>query len=404
MATQVSHVPAHVPPHLVRQFDFQHAASMAADPWTAFSALNDAPDIFYSPDLGGYWMITRKALIEEAMASPELFSSAVSTVPPIEDEFRMIPPNLDPPDHAKYRKVIAQRIFSARALATVEDDARALIRDLIAQARPRGEGDFIADFARPFPISVFLGLMGMPRDRLSEFSHSIEKFFRGRDADEVGAARMAVYKFSQDWLSTDPDKSGSHILRELMVAEVDGRRLTAEELSNIVLTLFMAGLDTVTAQIAFTMHHLATHSEHRDLLIVRPDLINNAVEEMLRRFGIANLGRRVVSDIMFHGVPMKKGEIVMVSSVMAGLDEESYADAGAVNFERPNIRKHAAFGSGIHLCVGAHLARTELRVLLEEIVPGLPNFRLKPDEAVEYLPGTIMSLRRLPLVWDSDGN
>jgi cytochrome P450 len=402
MATQPSHIPSHVPPHLVRHFDFQHSAGMAADPWSEFLALNAAPDIFYSPDLGGYWAITRKPLIEEAMASPELFSSAISTVPPIEDDFRMIPPNLDPPDHAQYRKIIAQRIFSARALSTIEEDSRALTREIVTAVRPKGEGEFIADFARPLPISTFLKLMGMPRDRVSEFAHSIEQFFRGENAEQVGAARMAVYRFAQNWLDSDADEADSHILRELRAASLDGRALTGEELSNIVLTLFMAGLDTVTAQMAFMVNHLATHPEHRDLLVARPELIPNAVEELLRRFGIANLGRRVVSDIVFHGVPMKKGDIVMVSSVMAGLDESSYPDAASVDFERPNIRKHAAFGAGIHLCVGAHLARTQLRVLLEEILPGLPGFHLKPGETIEYFPGTIMSLRRLPLVWEPD--
>src|ERR1700722_16034496 len=182
--------PGHVPAELIGRFDFHEGAEMFSDPWRAFSALNDRPDIFYSLDLGGFWVVTRKHLIEEVVANSELFSSAYSTIPNIDDDLRLIPPNLDPPQPAKYRALIAQIAFSARALANVERDARAIARELIDAVRHKGTCDIMLEIARPLPIRVFLNLRGMPVERLDEFIHWVEVFFRGTSATDVGCARL----------------------------------------------------------------------------------------------------------------------------------------------------------------------------------------------------------------------
>ena len=254
--------PTHVPNHLVAHFDFRHGTGMDVDPWAEFAKLNRGPEIFYSLDQGGYWAVTRKALIEEILSMPDVFSSAYNSIPRMESDFRLIPPNLDPPEHAKYRKIITRRIFNISVIDAIETDAHAFLGTLLDQFAPKGSGDFMADIARPFPIAVFLKLMGMPRDRLAEFSQLIDVFFRGEDVEKVGAARMAVFKFAQDWLDSDPNAEDALILRELKAAEVDGQPLTGQILSVMVLTLIFAGLDTVSSQIAFIAHFLATHPAH----------------------------------------------------------------------------------------------------------------------------------------------
>lgn len=397
----VGALPAHVPAGLVRRFDFRHDPAMEVDPWEKFATLNDAPPIFWSSDQGGYWAITRKSIIEEVLARPQIFSSAFNSIPRIDGDLRLIPPNLDPPDHAKYRNIINTRIFNPKVMATIEQDARAIMRELIEKKRNTGAGDFVADFARPFPVAVFLKLMGMPTDRLNEFSGDIDQFFRGEDVEKVGAARLSVFRFAQEWLDSDPGAENAHILRELKAADIEGRPLSGEELTIMVLTLFFAGLDTVTAQMAFIARFLATHPSHRDRLVAEPALIPNAIEEMMRRFGIANLCRLVTQDTELHGVQMKRGDLVMVSSTMAGVDESSYADAMTVDFDRPAIRNHCGFGKGIHACAGQRLARIELVILLEEVLSKFRNFRMAPDAQVRFLPGTIMSMRSLDVVWDA---
>ncbi len=120
----------------------------------------------------------------------------------------------------------------------------------------------------------------------------------------------------------------------------------------------------------------------------------------MRRFGFTNLGRVVTRDAEFHGVELKKGEMVMVSTTMSGVDESAWPNAMEVDFERKNARANNAFGKGIHNCAGQRLARNELRVLLAEILPALPNLRLQAGADVRVLPGAIMSLRSLPVEWD----
>jgi len=401
MTTQAERVSSpHVPPALIGHFDFHRGEGMYTDPWGECHALNERPEIFYSLDLGGFWVVTRKHLIEEVISNSELLSSSYSTIPKIDDDLRLIPPNLDPPIHAKYRALVAQSVFSARALANLEKDARAIARELVAKVKHKGAGDFMLDFARPLPVTVFLNLMGMPLERLGEFIDWVEIFFRSTDGEEVGAARMHVLQFAQDWLDSDPDKSGNRILSELKAAKIDGRSLTRDELSNIVLTLFMAGLDTVSAALGHIFHFLATHPLHLQSLVAEPKRIPFAIEEMLRRFGLANLVRVPNRDVEFHGVPMHKGDLVLCSMAVSGLDESASVHADRVDFDRPNVRRHVAFGAGPHLCVGQLLARTEIRVLLEEVLPSLASLRLKSGVAIEYKPGSILTLRSLPVIWD----
>jgi cytochrome P450 len=123
---------------------------------------------------------------------------------------------------------------------------------------------------------------------------------------------------------------------------------------------------------------------------------------MLRRFGISHIGREVARDTEFHGVAMKAGDSIVASTPIAGIDRRAFADPLTVDFGRFSGKpSHWAFGAGPHICPGAHLARVELRIMLEEVLPALPNFRLEPDFVPEYLPGATLTVKELPLVWDT---
>jgi len=384
---------------MARAFNFSTNSAMEDDPWGEFHKLNNEPDIFWSTEQEGFWVITRAAIVEEVLTNPEIFSSANNSIPAIKDDMRLIPPNIDPPYHLGYRKIV-NKIFSPKAIDGLKDEIRATLRILIDRVADTGEGDWVADLARPFPVAVFLALMGLPREELAKFSDVIGVFFRGKDINDVTAARQEVFGFAHRWLQGNPDDQKAHMLRQLKSAEIDGRAISEEELTIMTLTLFFAGMDTVTALMSFMGHFLATHPQHQQRLRDRPAGIPNAVEEMMRRFGIANLCRVLTQDYELHGVAMKKGDLVMVSSAMAGVDESAFEDALTVNFDRPKVRQHNAFGKGIHMCAGARLGRAELNMLLEEVLPRFVNFRLAPEAEVRFLPGTIMSMERLSIVWD----
>ncbi len=396
-------IPAHVPPERIVHFDFRLDPRMRTDPWGLIATLAKQPDIFYSPALGGHWVINRLALIEESFRRHDLFSNQFVSIPKIPGAPPLIPNNIDPPDHAKYRKFLAQKLFSPRALASLEDDARRLTRDWATRWIPEGGCDFAADFARELPVDVFLRMMDLPRDQRERFMPWVRGVFRPSSPEEGTAAFQELAAYLGAWLDeriANPTTASGHMLPAMLAAEIEGRRLTRDEMLSIWMMLFLGGLDTVTAQMTHIMRFLAENPAPRQQLIDDPALIRPAIEEMLRRFGIANIGRVVREDCTYHDVAMKSGDMVLVSAAIAGLDPVAFADPTSVDFTRANGSDHCAFGSGIHLCPGAFLARLELRIMLEELLPRLRGLRIPADGVIEASSGGTLSLTTLPLSWD----
>ena len=404
MVEQAQHIPAHVPPGRVAHFDFRFDPALRTDAWAPFRALADKPDIFWSPDLGGYWVLTRCDLIEEAFRRHDLFSNRIVSIPEIPDAPPLIPNNIDPPAHAGYRKLLAQRMFSPRALGPLEADAREMTRALVEQVRPAGRCDFVAEIARPLPVDLFLRMMGLPTGQRDMFMPWVNGVFRPKSPEEGTAAFGGLAAFLGQWLDeaiADPSKASGHMLPAMLSAELDGRKLTKDEMLSVWMMLFLGGLDTVTSQMTHVARFLAESPRHRELLMADPSRIPDAIEELLRRFGIANIGRVVARDIEFHGVAMKAGDLLLCSTPAAGIDDRAFERPLDVDFERENRRDHCAFGSGPHLCPGAYLARVQVRVLIEEMMPRLPSLRVEPGATIAGLSGGTLTLEKLPLLWDA---
>jgi len=167
--------------------------------------------------------------------------------------------------------------------------------------------------------------------------------------------------------------------------------------------LFTGGLDTITSQMTHIMRFLAESTAHRDHLVAHPGDIAVALEEMLRRFGISFIGRAAAADFTYHGVAFRKGDAVCAGTPIAGLDPRAFPEPLAVDFGRGGEGrrvKHLGFGSGPHICVGAYLARTQLSIMIEELLPRMPGLRIAPGAVVETMPGATMMLKALPLEWE----
>lgn len=397
-------IPAHVPPERVVHFDFRHDPRFRTDPWALINSMNEQPDIFFSPELGGYWVVTRADLMAEVMRRYDLFSNTCVAIPKIPQAPVLIPNNLDPPVHGKYRRILTQQMFSPRALKALERDSRRMTLDLVAAVAAAGECEFVEAFARPLPVGSFLKMMGLPPDRRGQFVSWVQGVFRGATTDEQAAGFSAVQQFLSAWLDqqiANPDAAlGSHMLGTMLNAEIDGRRLTKEEMLSVAMMLFLGGLDTVTTVMTHGMEFLARNPAHAQLLIDDRSLIPDAVEEILRRFGVANIGRIAACDFTFHGVHFKEGDLVLYSTPMAGLDQRAFAEPESVDFRRHNVKEHLAFGTGPHTCPGSHLARLEIRVMIEEVLPRLRNLRVRPGSEIEYVSGGTLAIKALPLMWD----
>jgi len=399
-------IPEHVAPDRFIPFDFRLDPRIRRDPWGFFHAANDLPDIFFSPALGGHWVIARAELLAEAWSRPDLFSAESVSVPKIESPFRLIPNNLDPPEHRPYQQIFTRQMFSSRIIEALSEDFRELTRARIDDFVGRGRCDFNAEYAQPLPVQIFMQMIGVPHSRRSEFDASVERVFRGTTPDIVFQGMTEVAGLLDDWLDEEMADRHSprdaHMLEAMLTAEIDGRLLGKDELSSMATMLMLGGLDTVTSATSHQMLFLASNPEHRQQLLDDPSLIPNAVEELLRRFSAANVGRMARQDFEFHGVEIKQGEMILFSTSIAGLDEARFSNPLTVDFHRKGLKRDTlSFGKGVHTCSGHHLARAELRITLEEVLPRLANLRLAPEAEIEYASGgTVTIAGPLPIEWD----
>lgn len=398
-------IPSHVPAKRVVYFDFRHDPTFLAHPWSTMSAMNDVPDIFWSPELGGYWVIARNTLVDEFLQRHDLFSTKNVTVPALSGTGVLIPNNLDPPTHGLYRRVLMQKVFSPRMLATLEREFRTLSMNAVETMISRGACDFMDAYARPVPVKMFLGMLGLPLDDIDQLLAWVQSEFHAESTDEQVQAFAESAAYLGSWLEAQTDdavtRGRGYVLAALLEASIEGRRLTHKEILAMVHMLFFAGLGTVTSSMSHIMHFLAGNPAHRQLLLDEPSLIPDATEEMLRRFGISNVARVTLRDCEFHGVQFRKGDMVLYSTAILGLDKCRYQEPLSVDFRRKDKKNHLAFGTGPHMCPAHSLVRMELRVMIEETLPRLTNLRIEPDARLAYESGSTLTLKCLPLRWDS---
>ncbi|ODV42466.1 hypothetical protein AWV79_26730 [Cupriavidus sp. UYMMa02A] len=331
----------------------------------------------------------------------DLFSNHSIRIPQVERTVRSIPHHLDPPEHAKFRIPVVE-LFGNPVLNELTPHIRATARALADELASRNEAEFVKDFALKMPVEIFMRMCGLPLDRREEMIEWVQSYFHGGSLEESNAAHEKSIAFLSGWLDeqlANPARGTGHIIPSLLEARVDGRALTREEVLSIIITLFNGGLDTVAAQMTHIVHYLAEHEAQRCLLVDHPEQIPDAIEELLRRFSIISIGRKVTRDATFRGMDLRQGEMVLCLISAAGLDENVFPDALNVDFTRSNRRQHCAFGTGPHMCVGAPLARLELRIMLEELLPRLPRLRVRPGVQLTYHTGVTLGLAELPLQW-----
>lgn len=396
--------PPHVPPELVRAFDPVNEEGMTTRPHEALSKLQQECRIFYNTAaderLGsGAWVPTRAEDIREILQRHDLFSAkgAGGFAELIGEDWDLIPVEKDPPEHTEYRHLLNPR-FMPGAVALLEDRIREWAIELIERVRVQKHCDFVTDFAQPFPIFIFMELMGLPKDRFNEFLDWADQLLHGSDLETRAKGCRSIATYLRELIEERRNHPQDDIVTYLTNAEVFGRKMTRDELLGTCFLLFGGGIDTVAASLGFHFRHLAEHPELQAELREKPELIRNTTEEFLRAFSIVTSTRRVVQDVEFAGVQMKKGDWVLIISPLVSLDPRLFDDPLTVDIHRAATR-HGAFSSGVHHCLGAHLARREISIAIGEWTQRVPDFRIDPAKEVIGHGGNLLGLDHLPLVW-----
>ncbi|CAB4365096.1 MAG: cytochrome P450 [Actinobacteria bacterium] len=340
----------------------------------------------------------------------ELFSSAVDL--PLGNVRPLIPLNVDPPKHSKYRKIL-DPLFAPKRMDAMEADIAERANKFIDEFIERGECNFTEQFAELFPSAVFLGLMGLPWEELHTMLHLRDGILHPEKIDPaavtdplvsfavMNATGQEIYAFFNEHLDAREANPTSDMLTHFITAEVDGESMTREEVLDLCYLFLIAGLDTVSDSLTCLFAFLAQHPEHRQQIIDDPALIPGAVEELLRwetpvAYGVP---REATQDVTLpNGVQVPKGMVITVAYGASNVDPGEYPDGFDVRFDRENNR-HIAFGGGVHRCLGSHLARRELRIALAEWHKRIPQYALKPGHEQLEFPQGLRHVKDLTLSW-----
>ncbi|WP_336780191.1 cytochrome P450 [Paenibacillus illinoisensis] len=308
----------------------------------------------------------------------------------------------DPPDHRRLRGLV-QKAFTPKLVADMRSHIQDIADDLLNKIGSRDNMNLIDEYAFPLPIIVISEILGVPvedQDKFRVWSNSIIDASSSDHAEMFEQHAKEFTEYLTDWFAKVRENPGTDLISQLVIAEESGQQLTENELLGVVSLLIIAGHETTVNLIGNGVLALLEHPEQRDLLIQKPELIHNAVEEMLRYNGPVEFStsRWALEDVEFRGQNIAKGELVIVALDSANRDTEKFKDADIFDITREKSQ-HLAFGKGIHLCLGAPLARLEGEIAISTLLARYPEIQLQTDVTeLEWRPGMIVrGLKELPV-------
>lgn len=410
--TAVAEQPTHIPDEVVYDFDIFRDPGLQTDPHKRVrEMMKAAPPVFWTPRNGGHWVVAGHPEIFEASRDTVRFSSEFMARSERDELMALLPPdmphipqptpiNMDPPEHTQFRAPL-NPVFSPKAMKARKDEIRELADKLIDAVVDKGACDFISDIAEPLPVTVFLKMMGLPLERLAAFRELVHEFLAPGMGDPMeSVARMRkVADSMKDVIEARKTDPKDDLISLLWQTEINGEPMTFDTMEDYGVLLFIAGLDTVINGMGFGIRHMALNPDFQNELRADPDLIPDAIDELLRRYTFTIPVRRVAEDTELAGVKMKSGDRMMLYLPAADLDEREYPDPEKFDVHREG-RAHVAFGVGPHRCLGSHLARVELQIIYEQMLSRLPTFRIDESKPVKFHSGNIIAVDSLPLRWD----
>jgi cytochrome P450 len=368
---------------------------MGADRGVGWKVLRDAGPVVF---MNGAYYLTRREDVLTALRNTKVFSSRLALQPP-GYPLPVVPLAFDPPEHTRYRKIL-QPYFSPHALSKSRPVLERHAAEMIAAFTARGECDAVAEFANLYPFQVFLDLYGLPledRDRLIDWKNALNAEGPHFDQSDIAKAQ-ALYDYLNAAVQERRLSPGDDMLSKVMTSEGD---FTDLELLGMSHLLILAGLDTVTAAIGFSLFELARRPQLRAMLRDNPKHARVFIEEIVRLEPSAPVAPRVTTEFVeIGGMTLPPGTPVRLCMAAINRDGTDSVSTDDIVMDG-KVHRHWGFGGGPHRCLGSHLARIELTVIVLEWLNQIPNFDVPPDYVPEILfPSKTFALKALPLSWD----
>jgi cytochrome P450 len=384
--------------------DFSHfEPEWSADPYVIQDDLRQRCPIAHTDRFGGGWLPVRYEDVAAIAYDTENFSSRSIIMgnfrPPADiAPIGGSPPiSSDPPFHHDARKLLLSA-FTKKAVSRLEPATRAYCHGLIDAFEGRDVVDAAHDYAQHIPMRVIADMLGFPPEDGPQFRQFVENTLEGINLppEERIEKMQSLFDYLLDQVHDHLANPRDDLTTYLINAELYGHKLQADHVTGAMALLLIAGIDTTWSAIGSSLWHLARTAADRDRLAADPGLLPTAMEEFLRAFAPVTMARLVKHDMTWRGVDMKADDWILLSFPAANRDPAQFDRADKVVIDREENR-HAAFGLGIHRCMGSHLARMELRVALEVWLERIPQFSLADPEAVTWSSGQIRGPRALPL-------
>jgi cytochrome P450 len=388
--------------------DFDHTdPGWVKDPYPIWDELREKCPVAHSDRYGGVWLPVTHEGVAAVAYDTEHFTSrsvVVSETRPGEGDLPapigIAPPiTSDPPFHQHARRLLLPA-FAPKPIAALEPFTRDLCRELLDGVAGRTEFDAAVEYAQHIPVRVIVGMLGFPVEDADIFRRFISLIIE--DVDMPAAEREALQEQNEigEYLEARINEHLEHprddLTTFLLEAEIDGQKLEPDHVAGTMLLLMIAGIDTTWSAIGAALWHLASHPEDRKRLVAEPELLPTAVEEFLRVYAPVTMARMVSQDFEFEGCPMREGDWLLLPFPAANRDPAVFDHADEFVIDRAENR-HAAFGLGIHRCLGSNLARMELTVAIDEFLKRYPDFELSDPDAVTWSAGQVRGPRRIPI-------